>query len=337
MWIFLYYICEFNIIDVYQFIYPILRLIEGFIGALILFIVNNFFSLRLIDHKKNMEILGIQSTLYFLTKTSIPVFFAGVILYFGQNIIFILSALITFFIYITFYSKKKLFLNKYYRHMLKTLNKNLNSIKIKDIKLKHLLPNIKIFEINKIKKYRIYSILFLQNSLRVFYDLLYFVILTKEFEVSFVKAGVIIAAMSIGQAFQYPIAILIRRLKKINISDKLINFFGQLPLIITLLILIYMFFEHIKMDSFYFFLLLFLAFFVGVGRAFFSAFSDYYNFKFINSEKEFISDFNGSRSFFGDVGNIFGYILSSLFLLIGFKSILIALIVVNMIIIAISL
>jgi hypothetical protein len=159
----------------------------------------------------------------------------------------------------------------------------------------------------------------IHNSYRNFYDLLFIIFLTKYFEMTLIKASLLISVLILGQSLQVVSSYIYKILNsKFNFTMFFANFLINIPLMFLMSLFLYIIFtKHNIMNYYYLFLI--NVFFIGFARALYASFQEYYNFEFIKKDKKNFSDYEGNKVFFSEIGNLSGYLISTVLLLFYYK------------------
>lgn len=326
---FLFYLfMQFHISKNFQWLLIIFKIAEGIVIALFNHTINHLFFTKLLSNNRNIEIKGTQNTFYYIIKASGPLLGGIFVVAYGSSQIFLVSiflAIISLFI-LEFNSST--LLKSHWKDTFHILAKNQKRLILKKITLKRLKFNKDfIFKTEVTKKF--YLATFIHNNLRFYYDFYFIIFLTLFLHISYIQSGFLVSLLIIGQSVQFISGILI---KKINESFKETYFVDSSWLIYSFPIslfsfLIYLNIYNIEITYMVYIILSLLTFLTGFSRAMFASFSDKYLFEITNGDRKHLSEYNAIYYILGDIGNLSGYIIGGILVFIGYKSILIYLIV----------
>ena len=103
-----------------------------------------------------------------------------------------------------------------------------------------------------------------------------------------------------------------------------------ISLLIGLVLLLYVM-QYPEEKDFYYKFLFVVFFLIGLSRTAFAYWQDYYYYKLIHLEPKFIVDYNANKFIISEYGHFFGYVLATLMLLIGYKALIIELMILILI------
>jgi MFS family permease len=217
---------HFNVF--YQSLFLIFRFFEGILSGGIGFIIQFLIGYKLINNNFKGFINSLISSKFYFAKFIGPIIGSFLFLHLGTVFVLYYINLFFYFAIYIFLKKKYFSLNReYYRYLRKKhsfYKKSLKRFYLKNIFSFSFLKSI--YKNNKFIKSMLLIEMFLQNSIRPFYDFYLILMLLHLFNFNLVEAGSLMSFFVFGQALSFKIGFLFDYLNN-KINDKKLYSFIQ--------------------------------------------------------------------------------------------------------------
>lgn len=227
-----------NYNDYCQWFYIPLRAAEGFTNQIIISLITNLLTYKMITNDKNASINGIISSLSYLIKFVMPIIGAILILPAFPLAIMAIPLSIYIYLFFMFNIKEKILLREYHKYMMKKITNKKD--KFKKINFLFLKETMNIYSLwssffkNKNNK-KIYFIIvsFINGKIRVFYDF-YLILMLISFNFSLKESTFVLSMMMAGMALHFITGFLSEKINYIKLQTT--GFICLLSLFIYILI-----------------------------------------------------------------------------------------------------
>lgn len=205
-----------------QWFYIPLRTAEGFTNQIIISLITNLLTYKMITNEKNASINGIISSLSYLIKFIMPIIGTILILPTFPLTIMIIPLMIYFYLFFMFNIKEKMLLRDYHKYMLKKIINKKEKFKKIDFNFIKNTFNIyflwtSFFKEKNDKKIYFIIISFINGKIRVFYDF-YLILMLISFNFSLKESTFVLSMMMAGMSLHFIIGFISEKINYIKLQ-----------------------------------------------------------------------------------------------------------------------